>query len=77
VSMGIYVFEPGILKYLTQGQYRDFPDLVKTLIADNKPVRSYPFTGYWLDMGRPDDYAKAVEEFEARRREFLREEDSA
>ena len=77
VSMGIYVFEPGILKYLTQGQYRDFPDLVKTLIADNKPVRSYPFTGYWLDMGRPDDYAKAVEEFEARRRELLREEDSA
>src|SRR5207302_1917144 len=77
VSMGIYVFEPGILKYLTQGQYRDFPDLVKTLIAHNKPVRSYPFTGYWLDMGRPDDYAKAVEEFEARRREFLREEDSA
>jgi len=77
VSMGIYVFEPGILKYLTQGQYRDFPDLVKTLIADNKPVHSYPFTGYWLDMGRPDDYAKAVEEFEARRREFLREEDSA
>ena len=75
VSMGIYVFEPRIRAYLERAQYRDFPDLVKALIADGQPVQSYPFHGYWLDMGRPDDYAKAVEEFEARRREFLPDED--
>lgn len=71
VSMGIYVFQPRILGYLKHGEYRDFPDLVRTLIGDNQAVRSYPFTGYWLDMGRPDDYARAIEEFDSRRHEFL------
>jgi NDP-sugar pyrophosphorylase family protein len=71
VSMGIYVFEPEVLRYLKPGEYRDFPDLIKTLIGERKKVISYPFPGYWLDMGRPDDYARAVEEFEARRSEFL------
>jgi NDP-sugar pyrophosphorylase family protein len=71
VSMGIYVFESAVLKYLKPGEYHDFPDLIKTLIAEEKKVVSYPFSGYWLDMGRPDDYARAVEEFESRRAEFL------
>ena len=74
VSMGIYVFEPEILRYLEPGEYRDFPDLIKTLIAEGKKVMSYPFSGYWLDMGRPDDYARAIEEFESRRHEFLPDE---
>lgn len=71
VSMGIYVFEPAVLGYLKRGQHCDFPDLIKTLIADGKKVISYPFSGYWLDMGRPDDYARAIEEFESRRADFL------
>jgi NDP-sugar pyrophosphorylase family protein len=75
VSMGVYVFEPEILRYLRPREYHDFPDLVKKLIADGKKVLSYPFAGYWLDMGRPDDYARAIEEFEARRKDFLPSED--
>jgi NDP-mannose synthase len=74
VSMGIYVFESEVLRYLRPAEYRDFPDLVKTLVAEGKKVISYPFSGYWLDMGRPDDYARAVEEFESRRAEFLPKE---
>jgi NDP-mannose synthase len=71
VSMGIYVFEPEVLSYLQPNEYRDFPDLIKTLIADDKTVMSYPFSGYWLDIGRADDYVRATEEFEARRSQFL------
>ncbi len=71
VSMGIYVFEPEVLGYLKKGERLDFPDLVKLLLREGRPVASYPFTGYWLDMGRPDDYARAIEEFERRRAEFL------
>ena len=41
------------------------------LIKAKEKVASYPFEGYWLDMGRPDDYATAIEEFESRRGEFL------
>jgi NDP-sugar pyrophosphorylase family protein len=71
VSMGIYVFEPRILKMLQHNERKDFPDLVKDLLAVGEHVGVYPFNGYWLDIGRPDDFARAVEEFEARRDEFL------
>lgn len=74
VSMGIYCFNAKVLGRLKAGDYVDFPDLVKTLIAAGHPVASYPFDGYWLDMGRPDDYATAIEEFESRRNEFLPQE---
>ena len=74
VSMGIYVFEPEVLTYLEPGENFDFPDLVKLLLSKGLPVASYPFSGYWLDMGRPDDYALAIEEFESRRGDFLPEE---
>ena len=45
--------------------------VVVQLIKDGRKVVSYPFSGYWLDMGRPDDYARAIEEFESRRADFL------
>ena len=71
VSMGVYVFEPDVIGYLKSHEYRDFPDLIKTLVAADRKVVSYPFSGYWLDIGRPDDYARAIDEFDARRAEFL------
>jgi len=59
---------------LKPGEYCDFPDLIKSLLAAGRKVASYPFDGYWLDIGRPDDYATAIDEFEARRHEFLPQE---
>ena len=56
---------------LEHAQHRDFPDLVKALIAAGETVMSFPFDGYWLDIGRPDDYATAIEEFETRKALFL------
>ena len=73
VSMGIYVFQYDALKYVPDGEYFDFPDLVRTLIEGGERVASYPFKGYWLDIGRPDDYAVAVQEFDQKRKEFLPE----
>jgi NDP-mannose synthase len=64
VSMGIYIFEPKVLEFLPGQGYMDFPDLVKRLLAADLPVCFYPFSGYWLDIGRHDDYSKAAEEFE-------------
>ena len=73
VSMGIYVFQSAVLKYLKKGEYFDFPDLIKRLLSLGEKVVSYPFAGYWLDIGRPEDYQKAGEEFDLRKREFLRD----
>jgi NDP-sugar pyrophosphorylase family protein len=71
VSMGIYVFEPRVLEYIPYNQYLDFPDLVLHLIQAGERVISYPFTGYWQDLGRPDDYEQAVQDFESLRPEIL------
>ena len=64
VSMGVYVFEPEILSFIKANGYLDFPDLVLQLIEAQRKVIAFPFDGYWLDIGRQQDYARAQEEFE-------------
>jgi NDP-mannose synthase len=74
VSMGIYVFEPRVLEYIPKNEYLDFPDLVLKLIAAGERVLAYPFEGYWKDLGRPDDYEQAAEDFSRMRAQFLPEQ---
>jgi NDP-sugar pyrophosphorylase family protein len=71
VSMGIYVFEPRVLEYIPHNEYLDFPDLVLKLIAAGERVVSYPFDGYWMDLGRIDDYEQALKEFEELKPQIL------
>lgn len=73
VSMGIYVFEPEVMDYIPYNQYLDFPDLVLKLIAAGEKVSGYTFDGYWKDLGRPDDYEQAAEDFTCMRTQFLPE----
>lgn len=73
VSMGIYVFEPRVLDYIPKGEYLDFPNLVNTLLGANEKVACYPYDGYWRDLGNPDDFAAANEDFESMRSQFLAE----
>jgi NDP-sugar pyrophosphorylase family protein len=63
VSMGIYAFEPSVLQYIPSGKRFDFPELVLRLLSANEPVSGYAYDGYWMDIGRPDDYAQASEDF--------------
>jgi NDP-sugar pyrophosphorylase family protein len=74
VSMGVYVFAPRVIKYIPRGEYLDFPDLVRILIKSGEKVVGYPFDGYWQDLGRPDDYEHAMQDFEKMRSEFLPDE---
>lgn len=71
VSMGVYVFEPAVLKYIPEGQYFDFPSLILRLIEAGERVVGFPFSGYWQDLGRPDDYEHAILDFETMRHQFL------
>ena len=59
VSMGVYVVEPVALEELTSGERCDFPELVLALLARGAAVGSYAFDGYWLDIGREDDFRRA------------------
>ncbi len=72
VSMGIYVYEPRVLSYIPKGAYLDFPNLVMKLIAAKEKVVSYVTDCLWLDIGRPDDYARAQELFSHRKEDFDR-----
>ena len=64
VSMGAYVFDPRVLEYIRPNEYLDFPDLIRKLISNGETVKGYVYDGYWLDIGRPDDYERANREIE-------------
>jgi NDP-sugar pyrophosphorylase family protein len=64
VSMGVYVLEPRALEFIEAGEYMDLPNLVLRLIAEGEQVGSHVFEGFWLDIGRHDDYERAIEEYE-------------
>ncbi len=71
VSMGIYAVSRRILSFVPQTQKYGFDDLMADLLSSGARVHVSPFTGYWLDIGRPDDYVRAIEDFENRRPIFL------
>lgn len=73
VSMGAYVFEPWIVDLIPSGRPYDFPDLIRELLRQGQHVAAYPFEGYWLDIGRHEDYAQAMEDFARMRSRLLRE----
>jgi NDP-mannose synthase len=74
VSAGIYIFEPAVLQYIERGKHLDLPELVLCLLKDDQKVNVYNFDGYWLDIGRHDDYETAIQEFLVHRKDFLPEE---
>ena len=73
VSMGLYIFEPRVLDYIPKDEYLDFPNLVHKLLEAGERVIGYPFDGYWMDLGNPEDYAQANRDFEKMRSYFLPE----
>jgi NDP-mannose synthase len=73
VSMGIYVYEPRVLKHIERGKYLDFPDLVLRLLAAGEKVCAMTTECMWLDIGRPDDYARAQELFAEKKQELFAE----
>jgi NDP-sugar pyrophosphorylase family protein len=71
VSTGVYIFEPQVLEYIVPNQRLDLPELMLRLKSQGHSVNVYRFNGYWLDIGRHDDYEKAMDEFAAYRNLFL------
>ncbi|HVP13531.1 MAG TPA: nucleotidyltransferase family protein [Phycisphaerae bacterium] len=56
---GIYLLEPSVYPYLPSGERCDMTDLIQRLLDADRRVVGFPITEYWLDIGRPDEYAKA------------------
>jgi NDP-sugar pyrophosphorylase family protein len=71
VSMGVYCANKEIIKIIPENVEYGFDDLMIKLIELNKPAEVKRFEGYWLDIGRRDDYMKAIDEFETIRKRVL------
>jgi NDP-sugar pyrophosphorylase family protein len=73
VSMGVYMMSRQALDFIPSGSAYGFDNLMHDLVAARKNVTVRKFAGYWLDIGRPDDYAQAIDEFESMRKRFIGE----
>jgi len=70
VSMGIYVYEPRALRFIEPNTYLDLPTLVQRLLEAGEQVHVHRNDAFWLDIGRPEDYARAQELFSQRPEDF-------
>ena len=62
VSMGVYMANKKILDFIPQKMAFGFDDLVLKLIKQKQPLHVKPHNGYWLDIGRPEDYEQACKD---------------
>jgi NDP-mannose synthase len=71
VSMGVYGVSRSVLSFVPPGEAYGFDHLMTDLLARGAPVKVFPYDGYWADIGRPDDYAQAIEDFDRLRATLL------
>lgn len=64
VSMGIYCLNRRVIESLSYGQVYGFDNLMLDGLKTGTDIHIHPFSGYWLDIGRPDDYQYADENFD-------------
>ena len=67
VSMGVYALSRSTLTRYEPGVPLGFDDLMRDLIDRGERPSAFAFDGYWLDIGRPEDYERANREFESLR----------
>jgi len=63
VSMGIYCINRSVIETLSRGTKYGFDNLMIDGLENKQQIDIRPFSGYWLDIGRPDDYEYADENF--------------
>ena len=72
VSMGVYALNRAILELIPADTPYGFDNLVGDLLKAGRPVDVKPYDGYWLDIGRPEDYERATLDFSASENRFLK-----
>lgn len=73
VSMGIYMAKKAVLEYIPDNTAFGFDHLMLELLDKKQPVFIHKHDGYWLDIGRPDDYIQAIDEFDQFKSKFIPE----
>ena len=60
-NAGIYLFKKEIIESIPKNSFYNATDLMESVINNNKKLIHNSITGYWVDIGQPDDYNKAKE----------------
>lgn len=68
VSMGVYCFGRSVIEKLPKGRPYGFDDLMLDGVKRRKRIRIHEFDGFWLDIGRAEDYQYADENYAAIRK---------
>ena len=58
-NAGIYLIKRRVLEEIPDDTFFNATDLIEKLIAEGKKVVRFPLNGTWIDIGNPQDYAKA------------------
>ncbi|MES2590606.1 MAG: sugar phosphate nucleotidyltransferase [Bacteroidota bacterium] len=61
-NAGIYLFKKELVNLIPAGKPFDATHFMEAVIATKKKLTSYPILGYWLDIGRIEDFYKAQED---------------
>ena len=61
-NAGIYLMSKRCLEYIPANNFYNATDLIEKLIEEKKKVTHFPILGYWLDIGRKEDFFKAQED---------------
>jgi dTDP-glucose pyrophosphorylase len=61
-NAGIYIIKKKLLKMIPENQFFDITDLMEKVIEMNYKLITYPINGYWLDIGKHEDFKKAQED---------------
>ncbi|MGJ7525702.1 sugar phosphate nucleotidyltransferase [Variovorax sp. GB1P17] len=64
VSMGIYCIHRSVIEGLPKGEKYGFDNLMIDGLKNDRRIAIRSFDGYWLDIGRPDDYQYADDNFD-------------
>jgi len=72
VSMGIYIVNKKVLRFIPEQTRFDLPQLIMKLLHAEKKVVPFSFKGRWFDIGSPEDFEIAVKKLRKFKNEFLK-----
>jgi len=58
-NAGIYMIKRSLLEMIPANTFFNATDLIEMLIENQMKVVRFPLTGYWIDIGKMDDYRRA------------------
>jgi NDP-sugar pyrophosphorylase family protein len=61
-NAGIYIMKKKLLKMIPENEFYDITDLMDRVLEMNLKLITYPINGYWLDVGKHEDFKKAQED---------------